>query len=89
MFVRKIVTLFCAHEHDAGQRVIDTHALRILEQELREAAAGVAEGLKGGRGGERGARGERGEVRGREKGREYTPRSNYINNQSLSCSDRM
>jgi len=43
MFVRKILTLFRAYEHEAGQTVIDAHALRILEQELREAAAGVAQ----------------------------------------------
>jgi phage shock protein A len=42
MFVRKIFTLFRAYEAEATERVIDAHALRILEQELREAAAGVA-----------------------------------------------
>ena len=46
MFVRKIVTLFRAYEHEAGQTVIDAHALRILEQELREAAAGVAQATR-------------------------------------------
>jgi phage shock protein A len=42
MFVRKMFTLFRAYEAEAGQRVIDAHALRILEQELRDAASGVA-----------------------------------------------
>src|SRR6478735_7980836 len=46
MFVRKIVTLFRAYEHEAGQTVVDAHALRILEQELREAAAGVAQATR-------------------------------------------
>lgn len=46
MSVRRIVTLFRAYEHDSGQRVIDTHALRILEQELREAATGVAQATR-------------------------------------------
>jgi phage shock protein A len=42
MFVAKILTLFRAYEFEAGQTVVDAHALRILEQELRDAAAGVA-----------------------------------------------
>src|SRR4051812_30541638 len=42
MFVRKMFTLFRAYEAEATQRAVDVHALRILEQELREAAAGVA-----------------------------------------------
>jgi phage shock protein A len=42
MFVRKMFTLFRAYEAEATQQVVDVHALRILEQELREAAAGVA-----------------------------------------------
>jgi phage shock protein A len=46
MFVRKIVTLFRAYEVEAEHRVIDAHALRILEQELREAAAGVAQATR-------------------------------------------
>lgn len=46
MFTRKITTLFRAYEHEAEQRVIDAHALRILEQELREAAAGVAQATR-------------------------------------------
>jgi phage shock protein A len=46
MFVRKIFTLFRAYEAEAGQAVIDAHALRILEQELREAAAGVAQATR-------------------------------------------
>jgi phage shock protein A len=46
MFVRKIMTLFRAYEVEAEYRVIDAHALRILEQELREAAAGVAQATR-------------------------------------------
>jgi phage shock protein A len=46
MFIRKIMTLFRAYEHEAGQTVIDVHALRILEQELREAASGVAQATR-------------------------------------------
>jgi len=42
MLVRKMFTLFRAFETEAGQAVIDGHALRILEQELRDAASGVA-----------------------------------------------
>jgi phage shock protein A len=46
MFVRKLFTLFRAYEVDAGQAVIDANALKILEQELREAAAGVGEATR-------------------------------------------
>lgn len=46
MFIRKIFTLFRAYEVDAGQAVIDAHALKILEQELRDAAAGVGEATR-------------------------------------------
>ena len=46
MFMRKIMTLFRAYENEARQKVIDAHALRILEQELREAAAGVAQATR-------------------------------------------
>ena len=42
MFIRKMFTLFRAYEAEATERVVDAHALRILEQELREAAAAVA-----------------------------------------------
>ena len=42
MFIRKLFTLFRAYEVDAGQAVIDAHALKILEQELRDAAAASA-----------------------------------------------
>ena len=38
MFIRKMFTLFRAYEAEATERVVDAHALRILEQELREAA---------------------------------------------------
>jgi phage shock protein A len=46
MFVRKLFTLFRAYETDATQAVIDSHALKILEQELRDAAAGVAQATR-------------------------------------------
>lgn len=46
MFIRKLFTLFRAYEVDAGQAVIDAHALKILEQELRDAAAGVGEATR-------------------------------------------
>jgi phage shock protein A len=46
MFMRKIFTLFRAYETEAEQVVIDAHALRILEQELRDAAAGVAQATR-------------------------------------------
>jgi phage shock protein A len=46
MFIRKLFTLFRAYETEAGQTIIDAHALRILEQELREAAAGVAQATR-------------------------------------------
>jgi len=46
MFVRKLFTLFRAYETDATQAVIDGHALKILEQELRDAAAGVAQATR-------------------------------------------
>lgn len=42
MFIRKMFTLFRACEAEATERVVDAHALRILEQEIREAAAAVA-----------------------------------------------
>lgn len=42
MFIRKMFTLFRACETEATETVVDAHALRILEQELREAAAAVA-----------------------------------------------
>jgi phage shock protein A len=46
MFIRKIFTLFRAYEVEAGQAVIDAHALKILEQELRDAAAGVGDATR-------------------------------------------
>ena len=46
MLVRKLFTLFRAYETDATQAVIDSHALKILEQELRDAAAGVAQATR-------------------------------------------
>src|SRR4029450_12628528 len=46
MFVRKLFTLFRAYETDATQAVVDGHALKILEQELRDAAAGVAQATR-------------------------------------------
>ena len=46
MFIRKLFTLFRAYEVDAGQAVIDAHALKILEQELRDAASGVAQATR-------------------------------------------
>lgn len=46
MFIRKLSTLFRAYEADAGQAVIDAHALKILEQELRDAAAGVGDATR-------------------------------------------
>jgi phage shock protein A len=46
MFVRKLFTLFRAYETDATQSIIDGHALKILEQELRDAAAGVAQATR-------------------------------------------
>lgn len=46
MFVRKLFTLFRAYEADATQSIIDGHALKILEQELRDAAAGVAQATR-------------------------------------------
>jgi phage shock protein A len=46
MFVRKLFTLFRAYETDATQAVIDGHALKILEQEIRDAAAGVAQATR-------------------------------------------
>jgi phage shock protein A len=46
MLVRKLFTLLRAYEVDAGQAIIDTHALKILEQELRDAAAGVAQATR-------------------------------------------
>lgn len=46
MFIRKLFTLFRAYEVEAGQAVIDAHALKILEQELRDAASGVAEATR-------------------------------------------
>lgn len=42
MFIRKMFTLFRACETEATERIVDAHALRILEQEIREAAAAVA-----------------------------------------------
>ena len=46
MFVRKLFTLFRAYETDATQAVIDGHALKILEQELCDAASGVAQATR-------------------------------------------
>ena len=46
MLVRKLFTLLRAYEVDAGQAVIDSHALKILEQELRDAASGVAQATR-------------------------------------------
>ena len=46
MFVRKIMTLFRAYEQEAGLTVIDVHTLRILEQELSEAAAGLVQATR-------------------------------------------
>jgi phage shock protein A len=46
MFIRKLFTLFRAYETDAAEAVIDGHALKILEQELRDAAAGVAQATR-------------------------------------------
>jgi phage shock protein A len=42
MFIRKMLTLFRACEAEVTERVVDAHALRILEQEIRAAAAAVA-----------------------------------------------
>jgi phage shock protein A len=42
MFIRKMFTLFRACEAETTERIVDAHALRILEQEIREAAAAVA-----------------------------------------------
>jgi phage shock protein A len=41
MFWTKIMTLFRASAHEAEQAVIDANALRILDQEIRDAAAAV------------------------------------------------
>src|ERR1044072_2127745 len=46
MFVHKLFTLFRAYETDATQAVIDRHAMKILEQERRDAAAGVAQATR-------------------------------------------
>ena len=39
MFVRKILTLFRAYEHETGQTVIDAHALLLKTCELKPPAA--------------------------------------------------
>jgi phage shock protein A len=46
MLVRKLFTLLRAYEVDASQAVIDSHAPKILEQELRDAASGVAQATR-------------------------------------------
>lgn len=46
MFWAKIMTLFRATAHDAEQAVIDANALRILDQEIRDAAEGVRDATR-------------------------------------------
>ncbi|HJQ59064.1 MAG TPA: PspA/IM30 family protein, partial [Vineibacter sp.] len=46
MFWAKILTLFRATAHDAEQSVIDANALRILDQEIRDAAAAVRDATR-------------------------------------------
>lgn len=42
----KIFTIFRARAHDAEQALIDSHALTILEQEIRDAADGVRDATR-------------------------------------------
>jgi len=46
MLWAKLTTLFRATAHDAEQAVIDANALRILDQEIRDAAAGVRDATR-------------------------------------------